>query len=128
MKLLESEKSIFDFDCDKKHSADYTFDDITVEINGTKLTDNPDDAHVYCSSYFDFNVNVDSLTEQDAETENDITLSLTYVDTGEEAFSESYPTMPSPQPSADCTTTAAASILWPSPFFPAPRIWCMPCL
>ena len=41
MKLLESEKSIFDFDCDKKHSADYIFDDITVEINGTKLTDNP---------------------------------------------------------------------------------------
>ena len=73
MKLLESEKSIFDFDCDKKHSADYTFDDITVEINGTKLTDNPDDAHVYCSSYFDFNVNVDSLKEQDDETENDIT-------------------------------------------------------
>ena len=90
MKLLESEKSIFDFDCDKKHSADYTFDDITVEINGTKLTDNPDDAHVYCSSYFDFNVNVDSLKEQDDETENDITLSLTYVDTGEEVFSESY--------------------------------------
>ncbi len=90
MKLLESEKSIFDFDCDKKNSADYTFDDITVEINGTKLTDNPDDAHVYCSSYFDFNVIVDSLKEQDDETENDITLSLTCVDTGEEVFSESY--------------------------------------